>query len=197
MSSRKEPVATTRRGYANLKRKEVSMKRILMLIALAVMVGGVAAQDLVIGEKAPDFKVKEWYALKKPAATPHKMMLVEFFHPSNRASVERLGEINGWAKKYPSALTVVVIAKEDTPEVRELLKSTLAHGYAGFDDAGRTFEAFGVHYVPYGVLIDPKGRVLWMGNSTGMTEKIIENHIENGVYKDRSLRKTPQAGKGR
>lgn len=169
------------------------MKRILMLVSLLALVcAGISAQGLVIGAKVPDFRVREWLSEKKPASHPRKMTLIEFFHSSNPASVRRLATLNEWAAKYPEGLTVVVITKEDSREVREMLGGCLSLCCVGIDDGGKTFESFGAQYVPFGVLTDPKSRVLWMGNSSGMKEEEISNHIENGIYKDRPLRKAPQ-----
>lgn len=169
------------------------MKRILMLAAvLSFVYCGVCAQGLVIGAKVPDFRVKEWIAGKKPDGQSRKMVLIEFFHSSNPASVRRIATLKEWAAKYPEGLTVVIITKEESPEVRQMLEGCLSLCCVGIDDAGKTFDAFGAQYVPFGVLTDPKSRVMWMGNSSAMKEEEISNHIENGIYKDRPLRKTPQ-----
>ncbi len=172
------------------------MKRNAAFVLVAALVfTAAAAQVPVIGEKVPDFKVKEWLSMHRPVPAPGRMMLVEFFHPSNAGSVGRLSELDRLAKQYPAGLTVAVITKEDSPEVRRMLREASSRYHAGIDDAGRTFAAFGVQYVPYAVLIDPKGRLLWMGNSTAMDDSIIENNLENGIYRDRSLRKASQGGK--
>ena len=172
------------------------MQRKAAFVLVAAMVfTAAAAQVLVIGEKVPDFRVKEWADMYKPISAPQKMMLVEFFHPSNEGSVGRLAELDRLARDYPAGLTVVVITKEDSAEVRRMLREASVRYHIGIDDAGRTFAAFGVQYVPYAVLVDPKGRLLWVGNSTTMDDSVIENNLENGIYQDRSLRKTPQGGK--
>lgn len=169
--------------------------KIAAVFIFALALQAVAAQTLVVGEKVPDFRVREWADMRRPMAAPHRMMLVEFFHSSNQESVNRLAELNRLAKQYAGGLTVIVITKEESPEVAGMLRKASALYYIGTDDNSRTFTAFGVQYVPYAVLIDPKGRLLWMGNSTTMTADVIENNLEHGIYKDGSLRKTPQGTK--
>lgn len=174
------------------------MKRKAVLTAAAALIWlAGAAQGVAIGEKIPDLKADRWVGSRKPMAQPSKMMLIEFFHPANPECIDRLAVIDGWAKKYPAALTVAIISREDSPETTAILERVSPPCYAGLDAAGRTFGAFGVQYVPYAVLADPRGRVIWMGNSTRMSEDEIKENIENGIYKDRSLRKTPPAGKSR
>ncbi len=170
-------------------------KAAFVSVAAALVFTAAAAQVLVIGEKVPDFKVKEWMVMGKPVPSPQKMMLVEFFHPSNAGSAGRLAELDRLAGKYTAGVTVAVITKDDSDSARKMLRDASERYHAGIDDAGRTFAAFGVQYVPYAVLIDPKGRLLWMGNPATMDDSIIENNLENGIYRDRSLRKAPQGGK--
>ncbi len=172
----------------------MKLKTVLAFVA-ALAVTSAAAQVLVIGEKVPDFRIKEWVSMRKPVPAPQKMMLVEFFHSSNPGSVGRLAVLDRLAAEYPAGLTVAVLVKEDTLEVIRQLRDASYLYYIGIDDGGRTFGAFGVQYVPFAVLIDPKGRLLWMGNSTTMDQEVIENHLEYGIYKDRSLRKASQGGK--
>lgn len=161
------------------------------VLIFALAFEAVAAQTLVVGEKVPDFRVREWADMRRPLPAPHRMMLVEFFHSSNQESVNRLAELNRLAKQYAGGLTVIVITKEDSPQVRQMLREVSALYYIGMDDNGKTFAVFGVQYVPYAVLIDPKGRLLWMGNSTTMGADVIENNLEHGIYSNRPLRKTP------
>ena len=40
--------------------------------------------------------------------------------------------------------------------------------------AEKGFTAFGVTYVPFGVLTDAKNRAVWMGNSLQFNEKLIQ-----------------------
>ena len=42
------------------------------------------------------------------------------------------------------------------------------------DDEGKTFDAYGVKFVPFSVLLDAKGRVLWFGNSSRLTSQDLD-----------------------
>ena len=44
----------------------------------------------------------------------------------------------------------------------------------GAHAVGSGLAAFGVQYVPFGVLVDSKNRALWQGNSLQLTPEIIE-----------------------
>ena len=46
-----------------------------------------------------------------------------------------------------------------------------------FDDSGRSFAAYDVQYLPFGVLVSAKGRALWMGNPRQLTEAILDSNL--------------------
>lgn len=138
--------------------------------------GGLQAQKLVTGEKAPDVKVSEW--LWGAPADDNKAMLIEFFHSGSRQCVDRIGNIETVALKYKGKLNVVLLAKEPAEGVRGKLAMQSGAYFAAIDEGGRTFEAFGVKFVPFCVLIDHKGRVLWSGNPSSLDSEEIGRLIK-------------------
>ena len=47
----------------------------------------------------------------------------------------------------------------------------------GLDTDNKTFSAYGAEFVPFGVLLDDKNRVLWFGNSSKFGEKELQNTL--------------------
>ncbi|HBB11738.1 MAG TPA: hypothetical protein DCZ70_06745, partial [Alistipes sp.] len=106
----------------------------------------------------------------EPAPTTY----IEFFHSTNPAcktSLERLKEITG---KSGTKLRVIVVTKEDPAKIAPLLRPYLSERISVGLNAEKSFTAFGVSYLPFGVLTDAKNRTLWMGNSLQINEKLIE-----------------------
>lgn len=60
--------------------------------------------------------------------------------------------------------------RENAPLLRPYLSERISVGL----NAEKSFTAFGVSYLPFGVLTDAKNRTLWMGNSLQINEKLIE-----------------------
>ena len=58
--------------------------------------------------------------------------------------------------------------------VAPLLRPYLSERISVGLNAEKSFTAFGVSYLPFGVLTDAKNRTLWMGNSLQINEKLIE-----------------------
>ena len=151
------------------------MKKVLLiwLLAAGFASAGATAQNIALGERVPEVKVPAWLRGGKPAATPG-LTYVEFFHSTNPAcktSLERLKEITG---KSGTKLRVIVVTKEDPAKIAPLLRPYLSERISVGLNAEKSFTAFGVSYLPFGVLTDAKNRTLWMGNSLQINEKLIE-----------------------
>lgn len=150
------------------------MKKVLLILsfALASAIGSVTAQNVVLGDRVPDLKVSKWLDDRQPAAAP--ATYIEFFHSSNPACVTSLDKLKKLTGKLGTKLRVIVVTKEDPAKITSLLKPYLSQQIGVALGAEKGFTAFGVTYVPFGVLTDAKNRAVWMGNSLQFNEKLIE-----------------------
>jgi len=133
------------------------MKKMLLiwLLAAGFASAGATAQNIALGERVPELKIQTWLDNRQPEPAP--TTYIEFFHSTNPAcktSLERL--------------------KEDPAKIAPLLRPYLSERISVGLNAEKSFTAFGVSYLPFGVLTDAKNRTLWMGNSLQINEKLIE-----------------------
>ena len=150
------------------------MKKVLLiwLLAAGFTSAGATAQNIALGERVPELKAQAWLDDRQPAPAP--MTYIEFYHSTNPAcktSLERLKELTG---KLGTKLRVIVVTKEDAAKIAPLLRPYLSERLTVVLNAEKGFTAFGVTYLPFGVLTDAKNRALWMGNSLQINEKLIE-----------------------
>ena len=150
------------------------MKKALLILsfALASAAGSATAQNVVLGDRVPDLKVSKWLDDRQPAAAP--ATYIEFFHSSNPACVTSLDKLKKLTGKLGTKRRVIVVTKEDPAKIAPLLKPYLSQQIGVALGAEKGFTAFGVTYVPFGVLTDAKNRAVWMGNSLQFNEKLIE-----------------------
>ena len=150
------------------------MKKALLILsfALASAAGSATAQNIVLGDRVPDLKAPKWLDDRQPAAAP--ATYIEFFHSSNPACVTSLDKLKKLTGKLGTKLRVIVVTKEDPAKITSLLKPYLSQQIGVALGAEKGFTAFGVTYVPFGVLTDAKNRAVWMGNSLQFNEKLIE-----------------------
>ena len=152
------------------------MKRFFVLFALMIATTVVAsAQNMSIGTKVPAIAPAEWYGAQ--LTVQNEPVLVEFFHTTNRDAKARAAELARLAKKYDGELKVVVVVSQPI-EIGEDVVDTTSGYFVAVDTARKIHNAYGVKYVPYSVLVDGKGRLVWLGNSKSLTDKQIEEYVE-------------------
>ena len=130
------------------------MKKVLLiwLLAAGFASAGATAQNIALGERVPELKIQTWLDNRQPEPAP--TTYIEFFHSTNPAcktSLERLKEITG---KSGTKLRVIVVTKEDPAKIAPLLRPYLSERISVGLNAEKSFTAFGVSYLPFGVLTD-------------------------------------------
>lgn len=147
-------------------------KLLLSILALTFALSAAQAQRLIIGEKAPDIKIAEWLGGK--AAAGGKATLIDFFHSSNEQCVANLEKLNSLHSAYGSRMNVIAVSRESLDKLQPFVSGKGYGFYAGIDDGGKTFTAYGVRFVPFAALIDTRGRLVWTGNVAALTNDMIE-----------------------
>ncbi len=147
------------------------MKRLLFLSAAVFMaILPLPGQKLVIGDRAPLLKL-QW--LENAPKTDGKYTMVEFFHSSSSASVNRLPALHRLAVAAGGKLAVVVVTREQGDRIKTMLTERNPAYHAAFDPDGATFSAYKATYVPYSVIYDRRGRIVWLGNPTSLSNDDI------------------------
>lgn len=151
-------------------------KMFLMLLLSLASAGSAAAQHIALGERIPEFRSATWLDGHEPQQAPLTWIL--FFHSANpacRTSLERLGPLRALSGELMQAVIVVC---EENASTESLLRPLLSDRTAvALDPERKIFAAFGVNYVPYGVLADARNRALWQGNALRLDNSIIEQHV--------------------
>lgn len=154
------------------------MKKFLLLCLLLPLAccNAAHAQRILIGKRAPELRIAAWLADSKPAPAP--LTYIEFYHssnPSGLASLERLREL---VRHAGDKLRVVVVVREAPETVADRLAPYVSERIGvGFDPSGQNYVAYGVEYVPFGVLTNARNRVLWLGNTLQTTPELIDSNL--------------------
>ena len=81
------------------------------------------------------------------------------------------GELEGTGIQF-AALT-----QEPLNHVREFIRSQELPYPVGVDREGQFHEALNVKYIPYAVIVDAEGRVVWSGHSGRLSKALIEKSL--------------------
>lgn len=151
------------------------MKKFLsILFVLTAPFAAAEAQNIALGQRVSELKVAAWLDGRQSAAAP--LTYVEFHHPSNAGCQRSLERLQALSSKFGSKLRIVIVTQESEAEAAGRLRSYLSPQIAvAVDPEGRAFAAYDVRYIPFGMLLDTKNRVMWMGNSLQLTERVIED----------------------
>ena len=153
------------------------MKRLLFSILSIVFLSTAAqAQRLVIGEKAPEVRVAEWLDGKSPSLSG-RACLIDFFHSSNDRCVANLSKLDDLQRTYGDRLNVISVSREGWDKVRPLVSGKGYGFYTGLDDGGKTFANYGVRFVPFAALVDARGRLVWTGNVSALTDDVVDKAL--------------------
>ncbi len=152
------------------------MKRVLISLLLAWSLSAASAQLYVMGRKAPEVKIAEWIGPSPQQSG--RYTYYEFFHTSSQASINNLAMLDRMAEELAGTVDVVVLFKEPVEYVAKTLGGGKHRFFLAADSQGRTFDAFEAEYVPLGALIDRRGRLVWLGNSSRIDVDFIKELIE-------------------
>jgi hypothetical protein len=154
----------------------VVMKRTLcILFALLGVAISLSAQQVEVGSKAPHISGVEWIS-----DTPQlggRFLMVEFFHSSNDDCKAHINTCNSLSHTSLDQMDVVMLTREPSEQLASLLMHEYQFFYVASDEEGTMFSAFGANHVPYAVIVNPKGVIVWTGNPWTLNIEIIENII--------------------
>ena len=160
------------------------MKRLIMLMAVFFALVRVSAQNVAVGERAPELRARQW--LTDVPKEGRKLTLIEFFSSANPVYVARLQVLDTIASENADRMRVILVVKENIEELTDLSKA----GYSvALDSDLRIFKTFGIRFVPSGLIVDAKGRVLWTGNTSSINGKTVKQWIYDGSDENRPLRR--------
>ena len=154
------------------------MKRLLCIVlATVASLGSFAlwAQRVEVGSRAPHIADVEW--ISDPLAESGKMLMVEFFHSSNKDCREHIDHLNALAKDYRHEMDVLVLTREPSEQVAGMLLHEYQYFYIGIDESGKVFRAFNVKHVPYAVIINTEGIIVWAGNPLTLTNQMLKKTL--------------------
>lgn len=143
-----------------------------MLLAALFCLPALRAQNLVIGARVADLKVSEYVVGQQP--DDNRPVLVEFFFSASEPSRKRISVLDDLARRQAGKVSVVLLSREGADKIVPLFEGTNYAFAVALDDEGKTFDAYGVKFVPFSVLFDAKGRVLWFGNSSRLTSQDLD-----------------------
>ena len=144
---------------------------IITLMALFGTTLSASAQRVALEERIPKIKTSLWLDNKVPEKAQYTY--IEFTYSKSLACVRNFQNIKQEQSLFGEDLQAIIITKESPePILSELRKQVTDQINVAFDPEGEIFRTFGVHYVPFGIIIDQRRKAVWFGNPITLIEDI-------------------------
>jgi hypothetical protein len=125
-----------------------------------------------VGKPGPTIGIEKWSGSTPPPTLKGKFVLVTFWTPWSIPCQKWIPPVNVLQKKFSDKLDVIGFIPEADAEDRSM-DSRLEFPYA-VDEKGRYQAALGVKAVPFAVLMDPSGIILYEGHPAALGEKELK-----------------------
>lgn len=86
-------------------------------------------------------------------------------------------QLNVLQKQFPKDLYIISLTKENPELIRKFIEKNPTNLAVAIDYKGKAFDDFNVSFMPYGVLFNAKGRVLWKGKAAEMNSKMVNKYL--------------------
>lgn len=110
---------------------------------------------------------------------PHegRPYIMEFFVSRSPSAKGRIASLDDMASQYSGRINVVMVAREERSVIEPMFEGGKYAFYVALDDGDKTFRSFHVQYVPFTVILDTRGRVVWSGNPSTMNDMVIKEAL--------------------
>ena len=163
-------------NFAPTNKPHFGMRHFLLTILLAWCSLAATAQNVIIGEKVPEMRIKQWLMDLQPEAAVFTCIV--FHHSESLLCRQCLEKVKELADNFGRRLNVVIVTKESYSKAGTTMTQHLDDRIGvAFDDNGRTFRYFGIKFIPYCVITNHKRRAVWCGNGNLLNERIIHKII--------------------
>lgn len=148
---------------------------ILLFASVSAFVSVFAQKRMAVGDKTAGITATEWLKGFSPSNVP---VYINFFSLNSAQSKDEMQQFEHFAAAYKDKIAFVLITKDEKEKMKGYLEGTAPSYSVALDGNGQTFGDYGVMYVPFGVLIDAKGRFVWQGKTSQLNDQILEKALK-------------------
>jgi len=157
------------------------MKRLIVFF-LAVAVGTQAFAGFVdlfngvkVGTQVPQHSF-EYLSGTHPESG--KALLIDFWETTCEACITSIPRLNEQHAKFsPKGLVVIGVSAESKEVVAPILKRVAMKYAVAVEGTPSLHKALGIRALPYAILVDAKGTIVWRGQPSEITDELLANLV--------------------
>jgi thiol-disulfide isomerase/thioredoxin len=154
------------------------MKRLLLGLSLAIaLVSGAHAgfvnfiNGVKVGTPVP---ANDLQFLGEAPELPNRVVLIDFWATWCEECRETIPKLNALHEKFANnGLVIVGVSQETKAEVIPLLEKLQMHYPLAVEGTKSLHKAFGIRAIPYAILVDRSGHVVWRGQPSEITDELV------------------------
>ncbi len=160
------------------------MKKFVLLVFAVMFVVGVKGQGIYwgegmvksfLGKKAPKLTVEEWVSAKPD--TTGKFIVLEFWKINCGPCIKYMPHMNELSKKFKDGVVFIGMGSDPAEKVKATERVKIEF-FSAVDTKKSMIGDLELKFVPYTMIIDPKGIVRWEGTPDRLTEEILKDIIK-------------------
>lgn len=134
-----------------------------------------AVNGRMLGKRMPPLGVQVEVGSSVDRSAGPRVLLVDFWAPWCVPCRESVPVLNRLQRDYGGqGLRVIGMAREPPHELAEFARRVPLDYPVGCDPGGRLFTQMGMRSLPYAVLVDRNGVIVWQGDPSGLSRGTIE-----------------------
>lgn len=147
------------------------MKLFIAILLFACATSLCSAQSLAIAERAPKLKILKTLNIGK-----QEFIYMGFIHSSSQPCASSTPKIVQAISKIEN-ISPLLFTREGSEQCEKWLKELSVNKAQTHFLAHSIFKKYEVEYAPFGIILDHKRRVVWLGNPQILTKAKIEKII--------------------
>jgi peroxiredoxin len=161
------------------------MSRLLLSCTLLLLLTARAtAQTPTAGDRLPPVELQGFSQTEARQYSDFygRAVLLEFFAFWCAPCAQSVRPLNALQRRYgPRGLSVLAVTREGPTKTEPWVKRHgVEYAYA-YDMQGKLHDLFRVRNIPYAVLIDPHGTIVWRGFPNRLREELIEQTLKGAL----------------
>ncbi len=134
-------------------------------------------------------KINHWIHQPEKTAFRKPLIYIDFWATWCAPCISAMPHTKALEKKFGHKVLFVYISNEPENKIKSFMSGRNLNFYSANDTAEFNFKHYKIDHLPYSLILNPEGKVIWRGKPGALNEKILEKLIvKYGNHKGKSRR---------
>lgn len=126
--------------------------------------------------------VSEWINKPKTEEFSKPLIFIDFWATWCGPCISSMPHTEYLSEIFNNDVLFFFISDEPSGKIKAFMKKRDKHFYSASDNTGKNIKNFNITHLPFSVLIDTDGNIIWKGRPTEMNQRLLKRFIN--LYKN-------------